>query len=157
MSAFGDRLRHLRQLADLTQARVAQEIGVSDAYISALESGRKPAPPRALVDAIEYSVHARKNELWELARKEREARLADRINGSPAALRIRHYPSATSQPVGPADVSTPSRETEPRDTGDASLENAVQAIKEAVQDQGAKQQIIALLEAVVGELKGEDE
>jgi len=139
----------------MTQARVAQEIGVSDAYISALESGRKPAPPRALVDAIEYCVHARKNELWELARKEREARLAERINGAPAALRIRHYPS-DPQPREPEDAPAPSTETEPPEAGDAGLESAVQAIKEAIRDQSAKRQVIALLEAVVGELKGEE-
>ena len=52
MTPFGARLRQLRNERGVTQKRMAAAIGVSPAYLSALEHGRRGAPSWALVQKI---------------------------------------------------------------------------------------------------------
>jgi len=89
MPRFGEQLRELRRSAGLTQAVVAEAIGVSNTYISALESGRKPAPPQALVTALAACLGVEEDALWNLALEEREERLRQRIAGVPTSRRSR--------------------------------------------------------------------
>ena len=92
MYRFGDKLRELRTDLGLTQFQIAERVGVSNAYISALESGRKPAPPHAVVTAIAATLRVDESMLWNLARAEREERLKQRIDGQPTSLRVRVSP-----------------------------------------------------------------
>ena len=52
MTPFGLRLRQLRQDKNVTLQQQAQFLGVSPAYISALEHGQRGKPSPAFVDQI---------------------------------------------------------------------------------------------------------
>jgi transcriptional regulator with XRE-family HTH domain len=52
MTPFGAKLRELRRRAGVTQKDMANAIGVSAAYLSALEHGRRGAPAWATVQKI---------------------------------------------------------------------------------------------------------
>lgn len=71
MTPFGARLRALRQARGLTLSRMAADLGVSPAYLSALEHGRRGRPPFAFVQRV----IAYFNVIWDDA--EELARLAE--------------------------------------------------------------------------------
>ncbi len=100
MASFGRRIRELRTALHLTQWDVAHQTGVSNTYISALESGRKPAPPHAVVFALAACLQTDPEDLWLVARKEREERLLNRIQGVPTSMRRRTAPIATGDKDG---------------------------------------------------------
>lgn len=52
MTPFGQKLRELRANQDLTQQQLAQQIGVTPAYLSALEHGHRGRPSFYLVQRI---------------------------------------------------------------------------------------------------------
>lgn len=52
MTPFGERLRQLRAERGMTQKRMAAEVGVSAAYLSALEHGHRGLPSWALLQRI---------------------------------------------------------------------------------------------------------
>ena len=52
MTPFGAKMRDLRAARGLTQQQQADALGVSKAYISALETGRRGKPSLPLVDQI---------------------------------------------------------------------------------------------------------
>ena len=52
MTPFGAKLRKLRQERGLTQAQMAKAIGVSSAYLSALEHGKRGRPSWHLVQSV---------------------------------------------------------------------------------------------------------
>ena len=52
MTPFGAKLRAMRRDRGITLAQMATEIGVSPAYLSALEHGRRGRPPWPLVQAV---------------------------------------------------------------------------------------------------------
>lgn len=52
MTPFGDKLRDLRRSRDISQKAMAEGIGVTPAYLSALEHGHRGAPGWALVQRI---------------------------------------------------------------------------------------------------------
>ena len=55
MTPFGSKLRALRAAKNIDQKALATALGVSAAYLSALEHGKKGAPPRRLVlQVIEF-------------------------------------------------------------------------------------------------------
>ncbi len=63
MTPFGAKLRELRAAKNIEQKTLATALGVSPAYLSALEHGKKGAPPRRLVlRVIEYF-----NLIWDAA------------------------------------------------------------------------------------------
>ncbi|CAA6604833.1 Transcriptional regulator [Rhodospirillaceae bacterium LM-1] len=49
MTPFGARIRQLRQDKGLTLSRMAEDLGVTPAYLSALEHGRRGRPAPGLV------------------------------------------------------------------------------------------------------------
>lgn len=51
MTPFGERLRALRKERGISQKEMAAELGVSAAYLSALEHGKRGRPPFALVES----------------------------------------------------------------------------------------------------------
>jgi transcriptional regulator with XRE-family HTH domain len=52
MTPFGARVRELRRARNLTMAEMAKAVGVSSAYLSALEHGKRGRPSWHLVQAI---------------------------------------------------------------------------------------------------------
>ncbi|MCG6113565.1 MAG: helix-turn-helix domain-containing protein [Mesorhizobium sp.] len=52
MTPFGARLREMRRARGVSQKEMAEAIGVSPAYLSALEHGRRGTPSWAMVQAI---------------------------------------------------------------------------------------------------------
>ena len=52
MTPFGERLRALRAARNLTQQELAAKLGVSNAYLSALEHGRRGVPTFDLLQRI---------------------------------------------------------------------------------------------------------
>ena len=52
MTPFGQRMRELRAERGLTQQQQAEQLGVSKAYISALETGKRGKPSSPFVDQI---------------------------------------------------------------------------------------------------------
>jgi transcriptional regulator with XRE-family HTH domain len=52
MTPFGSRLRELRRRMGVTQKQMAEQIGVSPAYLSALEHGRRGSPSWGLIQKI---------------------------------------------------------------------------------------------------------
>jgi transcriptional regulator with XRE-family HTH domain len=52
MTPFGERMRELRAARGLTQQQQADQLGVSTAYISALETGARGRPSAPFVDQI---------------------------------------------------------------------------------------------------------
>ena len=52
MTPFGKKMRDWRRIKGLTQQQQAKMLGVSTAYISALETGTRGQPSAALVDQI---------------------------------------------------------------------------------------------------------
>ncbi len=55
MTPFGARVRELRKLRGMSQQEFAERLGVSSAYVSALEHGRRGRPTFALVQGV---IHA---------------------------------------------------------------------------------------------------
>jgi transcriptional regulator with XRE-family HTH domain len=52
MTPFGAKLRELRSSRGISQRQMAEALGVSPAYLSALEHGRRGAPNWAMVQKI---------------------------------------------------------------------------------------------------------
>jgi len=52
VTPFGRKLRAMRQARGVTLSEMAESLGVSAAYLSALEHGRRPKPTPARLDQI---------------------------------------------------------------------------------------------------------
>ncbi|MEQ8604913.1 MAG: helix-turn-helix transcriptional regulator [Marivibrio sp.] len=52
MTPFGAKLRQMREARGVTLSEMADALGVSAAYLSALEHGRRPKPTPARLDQI---------------------------------------------------------------------------------------------------------
>ncbi|MBT6257220.1 MAG: helix-turn-helix transcriptional regulator [Alphaproteobacteria bacterium] len=52
MTPFGEKLRELRKQHDMTMASMAQYLGVSSAYLSQVEHGRRGTPGMIMIDQI---------------------------------------------------------------------------------------------------------
>jgi len=87
MTTFGERLRTMRREAGMTQAALAESVGITNTYVSALESGRKTPPPRRLVEQLARALEADLDVLWASARHEREVHLQPRIEGDATSSR----------------------------------------------------------------------
>ncbi|HEY0523098.1 MAG TPA: helix-turn-helix domain-containing protein [Stellaceae bacterium] len=125
MTPFGARLRALRAERGLTLHALADALGVSPAYLSALEHGRRGRPTHALVVAI----CAQLNIIWDdadelvrLARLSHPRITVDTAGLSPKATelanllaeRIRKLPEATVDGMLDLLRSTPAAPPPPR-------------------------------------------
>lgn len=137
--SFGLCLRELRKSAGVTQADLAASIGVSNTYISALESGRKPAPPHALVSAIAARLGVPDAALWQSAQAEREDHLRRRIQGVPTSLRRRRH-----------------TEEKTRAVEDDAIEASVRALTRTAQSPETRKQLAEALEQLARALRQED-
>lgn len=80
--SFGDIIREEREKKGLSQKELAEKIGTTSSYICAIEKGNKPAPPYWTVKRIAEALEMDPEELWRIAREERDERareLADRL------------------------------------------------------------------------------
>ena len=139
MKTFGDRIRELRHEQNLTQWDIASLTGVSNTYISALESGRKPAPPHAIVTALAACLKTSEDFLWSLARGEREARLKLRIDGVPTSQRTPRSPSSNIESLEVVSSDDP-------------LEQAIQTLKDSVLTAEQRRSLARELEGLVKNL-----
>ena len=142
MQTFGSRIKEVRQELGLTQWQVADRTGVSNTYISALESGRKPAPPHAIVTTLAACLQTSEEALWTPARAEREERLKRRIDGIPTSQRTARTSTARSS----LDV----------DPSDEVLEQAIQTLRESAQDPKQRRSLARTLETLAKNLRGQD-
>ena len=88
MTPFGKKLRQLRSAHNMTQAALAEKLDVSAAYLSALEHGKKGAPPRRIVLAVIelfQLIWDDAEEIEKLARESRSRVVIDTENLSPDA------------------------------------------------------------------------
>ena len=96
MGRFGEQLKSLRTEKNMSQAELAAALGVTSAYISALENGKKQPPPHALVIGLASILQVDESVLWESAKAEREDRLRARIEGIPTAKKVPLTPRKSS-------------------------------------------------------------
>lgn len=68
MTPFGARVRELRQAKGLSQKEFAARLGVSAAYVSALEHGRRGVPTFVLVQGVIHALGVIWDEADELLR-----------------------------------------------------------------------------------------
>lgn len=88
MSRFGEYLVRERNKAGLSQAQLAHSVGLSNTYISAIETGRKSAPPHGHVVAFAACLGVDERALWQLAIQDREQRLRERLEGVPVSTKL---------------------------------------------------------------------
>lgn len=91
MTPFGQKLRKLRQKKGITQSQMAQDLGVSPAYLSALEHGRRSRPSWAMVqNIIGYFnvIWDEAEDLQELARLSHPRLIIDTAGLEPAATEL---------------------------------------------------------------------
>ena len=144
MPIFGDEIKKLRRELGLTQWQVADRTGVSNTYISAIESGRKSAPPHAIVSALAACLETSEEILWKLARAERVERLERRIDGIPTSQRMaRSSESVFANP----DDSDPSTEV---------LEQAIQTLRQNARNPKQRRSFAQALEALARSLRSND-
>jgi len=78
MISFGERLKKLRKKRSLTQEYLARALQVSTTYIHQLETGKIDAPNAGRCQQLSDALGVDSKELWELARRERLAKYAER-------------------------------------------------------------------------------
>ncbi|HWI27418.1 MAG TPA: helix-turn-helix transcriptional regulator [Stellaceae bacterium] len=91
MTPFGERLRQLRAERGISLKQMAEALGVSAAYLSALEHGRRGRPTHAIVVAICAQLNIiwdEADELHRLARLSHPRITVDTAGLSPAATEL---------------------------------------------------------------------
>jgi transcriptional regulator with XRE-family HTH domain len=68
MTPFGEKVRQLRAQRGMTLSQMAAQLGVSPAYLSALEHGKRGRPPFALMQGIIHVLGVIWDEADELVR-----------------------------------------------------------------------------------------
>ena len=120
MTPFGERLRQLRAERGLSLKQMAEALGVSGAYLSALEHGRRGRPTHAMVVAICAQLNIiwdEADELHRLARLSHPRITVDTAGLSPAATELANLLAERIRKLPPEQVeqlltilkSTPSR------------------------------------------------
>jgi transcriptional regulator with XRE-family HTH domain len=135
MTRFGETLRRLRKERNLTQAALAEQIGVSHVYVSALERSAKPAPRHAIVLAIAQCLGVDEDVLWASARDERETRLRDRVQGQPTSLRRPKAEDKGNHQILPSE------------------ERILRKLRAVTSDQNDRERVIQILETLIDSLK----
>lgn len=91
MTPFGQKIRDCREARNISQKQMAQDLGVSPAYLSALEHGHRGQPSWALVQKIiTYFdfIWDDAEELENLARLSHPRRVIDTSGRGPAATEL---------------------------------------------------------------------
>lgn len=108
MTPFGERVRALRRARGVTQADMAAALGVSPAYLSALEHGRRGRPSWALVQrAIGYLgvIWDEAEELQRLAEMSHPRVVVETAGLRPDATRLANRLAETVAILHPEDVA----------------------------------------------------
>jgi transcriptional regulator with XRE-family HTH domain len=134
LRGFADILKELREKAGLSQVSLAERVGISNTYISALESGRKVAPPYAIVTALANSLGVPEHDLWHIAQEERRARMETKLKGSPIALRSAAKDSALGALVRAKAVGVETLARESLDPEGKEVLEALAMLKAAIPD-----------------------
>lgn len=134
LSGFADTLKELREKSGLSQVSLAERVGVSNTYISALESGRKVAPPYAIVTALANTLGVPESGLWAIAQAERRARMETKLKGSPIALRTTAKDSALGTLVRAKATRTEPLSREALDPEGKEVLEALAVLKAAIPD-----------------------
>jgi transcriptional regulator with XRE-family HTH domain len=128
VTPFGEKVRALRAERGMTLQQMADDLGVSSAYLSALEHGRRGRPTHALVVAICAKLNIiwdEADELMRLARLSHPRIAVDTAGLSPLATelanllaeRIRKLPPATIErliEIVRSEPGPPQRRRRPR-------------------------------------------
>lgn len=107
MTPFGERLRRMRRQRNVSQKEMAAAIGVSAAYLSALEHGRRSAPSWALVQKIIGYFNViwdEAEELEHLARTSHPRVVIDTTSLGPAATRLANLLAASIAELRADDI-----------------------------------------------------
>jgi len=147
MAGFGNELARLRKAANLSQADLAHRIGVSDTYISAIETGRKAAPPHVHIQGIALCLGIDEDSLWRLALEDREMRLRERLAGIPTARRV---VTGVGQERHPAQLGSTLAQNQP------SSADLAARIERLLPTQSDRDRFASTLEILERILKGDD-
>ncbi len=107
MTPFGVRLRQLRAERGTTLKQMAEALGVSAAYLSALEHGRRGRPTHAMVVAICAHLNIiwdEADELMRLARLSHPRVTVDTAGLSPAATELANLLAERVRKLSPAQI-----------------------------------------------------
>jgi transcriptional regulator with XRE-family HTH domain len=107
MTPFGEKLRALRAERGLSQKAMAEAIGVSAAYLSALEHGRRGAPTWTLIQKIIGYFNVIWDDAEELARLAEASHPRVRIDTSgltPAATELANLLAENSEKLDEAEL-----------------------------------------------------
>jgi len=155
MGAFGEALKVKRQQACLTQEELAKRAGISGAYLSYLETGKRIPPPRILVSALADSLGCDASFLWQLARHERTSHVERKIEGSPASLRtsIRTRRSTDSSALREGEIERAATAI----AEDRALRRFVLQLVDAMPSRESRRQFLDSLSAVMQRLPQSEE
>jgi len=101
---FSAYLRTLRKRGGLTQEDLARALGVSNAYIHQLETGKIDAPTEERCRQLAQVLHVGPDEVWDVARRERLIRFVRREGIEPEEA-----DTAIEAEPDPADVTAQER------------------------------------------------
>jgi transcriptional regulator with XRE-family HTH domain len=108
MTPFGARLRAMRAARGVTQKEMADAIGVSPAYLSALEHGRRGVPSWATVQAIIGYFNViwdEAEELQKLAKASHPRAVIDTAGLSPEATELANLLAAHIGELDDAEIA----------------------------------------------------
>ena len=108
MTPFGLRVRALREEKGVTQKEMAAALGVSAAYLSALEHGRRGVPSWPLIQKIVgyfNIIWDEAEDLQNLAAASHPRVIVDTIGLSPAATLLANRLAGTIASLSEADIS----------------------------------------------------
>ena len=108
MTPFGERVRDLRRQRGISQKRMAADLGVSAAYLSALEHGRRGAPTWALLQKIIgyfNIIWDEAEELQRIAAVSHPRAVVDTAGLSPAATALANRLAGAIAGLSEADIS----------------------------------------------------
>lgn len=108
MTPFGARVRELRQARGLSQKEFAGKLGVSAAYVSALEHGRRGRPTFVLVQGVIHALGViwdEADELLKLAELSDPRVVIDTSGLEPAATLLANRLARTIRDLEPSDLA----------------------------------------------------
>ncbi len=106
MTPFGAKLRKLREERGLTQAQMADAVGVSPAYLSALEHGKRGRPSWHLIQSLIAHLGVIWDEAEELVRLARVSHPKVTIDTSGLSPAATELANELSQKISKLDEET---------------------------------------------------
>jgi transcriptional regulator with XRE-family HTH domain len=106
MTPFGDRMRKLRQERGVTLKDMAEAIGVSSAYLSALEHGKRGRPGWSLIQRIITYFNIIWDEAEEVVRLARISHPRITIDTSGLNPRATELANRLADDIGKLDIAT---------------------------------------------------